>query len=252
MHRRKSMIYFIESNNWRKSSKLNIHCTRIKFKCSNQTGSCHLSNNDISYVSCVSRQNQVNELLRIQQSSVEREHELSEDFRLKLSTIHKDINQIRKTYDNRLEDLQQKHDDRINRLRDEHQSTVETLKHDLQRTFTIEHDAQAKFYSQTIDALKREHERLLSAQNIQQMTRAELDDEYIQQRQQMANTISQLEQQCNDIRQESALALIDERSQLKTKIEQIEQLQHEFARYKEKFHVDTDHVDELNEQVRKN
>lgn len=200
---------------------------------------------------CVdSRQSQANELLRVQQASVEREHDIAEDFRSKLATIKRDINQIKHTYDDRVGDLHRDQQQTLDQLRDKHQTEMEKIKDELQRSFTIEFEAQKKYFLQSIEELKREHQELVSKQRNQQMTQEELGHEYLHERKRFEEQIQQLEERIESIRSQSDLALDEEKKRLEEKTDQLERLRNEFERYKLTFNANSDQVTALNEQVR--
>ena len=182
---------------------------------------------------------------------MEREHEIAEDFRSKLATIKRDINQIKHTYDDRVGDLHREQQQTLEQLRDKHQSEVEKIKDESQRSFTIEYEAQKKFYLQTIEELKRDHQELLSKQKNQQMTQEELGQEYLNERKRFEEQIQQLEERIEAMQSQADLLLAEERKRLEEKNDQLDRLRNEFERYKLTFNANSDQVTAINEQVRR-
>ena len=224
---------------------------------------CHLreqdSNARIGQVPCLtslsyhrsmfSRQNQANELLRIQQSSVEREHEIAEDFRSKLSHIKREINQMKKVHDDRSAHLNQEHQDAIERLRDEHQLEFDKLKGDMRAAFDIESHAQKNFYVQTIEQLKREQHELLARVNTQQSTDHVLEEQYHRDKQQLEKQTRMLEEQIERVQEKSQAESLELNNQLDAQRSQYQQLHDDYEQYKSIFNAKSDHVTEMNEQV---
>jgi len=198
------------------------------------------------YVYIHSRQNQANDLLRIQQSSVAREHELAEDFRIKISNLKQEIDQIKQSFDNRLVNLNAKHQQTIEKLNEKHQLEIENLRSESKHLFDIENEAQKRFYSQTIEELKREHNNLLS----KQMTQNELGQEYSKEKLQLEKQIKILEDQIEQIKSKSHLELIEQKNQFDIKSNEYKQLENELEQYKLNFKTNTNNLTELNQQVK--
>lgn len=197
-----------------------------------------------------SRQSQANELLRVQQLSVDREHELAEDFRAKVSSAKQEISQIKRNYDEQLSSLTREHKRVVDDLQDKHQLDVDKLKSEMKHLFDVEHDAQAKFYAQTIEELKHEHSELLSKQKNQQLTQDELGQEYLKEKQQLEKRVRMLEDQLEQLRSKSQLELNEEKTRLEMKSDEYRQLQQEFDRYKSNFKATSSDLSDLHEQVR--
>jgi hypothetical protein len=221
---------------------------KIKFKCSNPKSNLNKTQSIKLKISLYiySRQNQANDLLRIQQSSVAREHELAEDFRIKISNLKQEINQIKQTYDNRLGNLNKEHQQTIEKLNEKHQVEIENLRSESKHLFDIENEAQKRFYSQTIEELKREHNYLLS----KQMTQNELGQEYSKEKSQLEKQIKILEDQIEQIKTKSHLELIEQKNQFDIKSNEYKQLENEFEQYKLNFKTNTNNLTELNQQVK--
>jgi chromosome segregation ATPase len=253
MLHRESTIYCIA---WRSSPRLKPRrtlCTRTKFRCSSQKGTFHTAGKlavECS-LSFSFRQNQANELLRVQQSSVEREHELTEDFRTKISTAKQEINQIKRKYDEQLSTLTREHKQALNSLQETHQLESDNLRSEMKHLFDVESEAQTKFYAQTIEELKREHKELLSKQKDQQMTQDELGQEYLKEKQQLEKRIKMFEDEIEQIRAKSQLELEVQKAQLETKTNEYQQLQKEFDQYKSSFKMTSNSLSEVHEQVRR-
>ncbi|UJR27264.1 hypothetical protein I4U23_008559 [Adineta vaga] len=195
------------------------------------------------------RQNQSNELLRIQQSTVEREHELSEDFRAKISTLKQEMNRIKKTYDDQLTKLKREHKETLDNLHEKHQLEIESFKKESKHLFDVENEAQAKFYSQTIEELKREHNDLLMKQRNQQMTQNELGQEYLKEKQQLEKRIQSFENQIEQIQSKFQLEFTEQKHQLEVKSNEYTQLQKDFEQYKSKYQVTSTNLSEFQEQL---
>ena len=192
------------------------------------------------------RQNQANELLRIQQASVEREHELAEEFRQKISTLKKEINQIKKTYDERLASLNREHKEILSKLEEEHQIELENAKTELKQFFDIENEAQNKFYSQTIEELKRKHQDLLQKERHQQMTQDELGEEFLREKIQLEKRIEDLENHIEQIQVQSQLELTEQKNLFEIKSNEYKQLQYQFEQYQLNFNANSNDVSEVN------
>ena len=65
----------------------------------------------------------------------------SEDFRLKISKVKQEINQIKKIYDERLLNLNQEHKQNLEKLHEEHQLEIDNLKSELKQFYDIETEA---------------------------------------------------------------------------------------------------------------
>ncbi|CAF1184756.1 unnamed protein product [Rotaria sordida] len=195
------------------------------------------------------KQNHANELLRIQQSSIEHEHEIAEDFRLKISNLKQNINQIKQSYDERLSNLNKEHKKIIEKLHEEHQLEIDNLKHESKHLFDIENEAQTKFYLQTIEDLKREHNDLLTKQKNQQMTQNELGQEYLKEKNQLEKQIKIFQEQIEQINIKSQLESIEQKNQLDIKINEYKQLQNEFEQYKLNFNSNSNDMTDLNQQL---
>jgi chromosome segregation ATPase len=222
---------------------------KIKFKCLNLKGKfLPLKNKTSSSIN--SRQNQANELLRTQQSSIEREHELAEEFRLKISNLKQEITRIKKLYDDRLLNLNKEHKEILEKVHEEHQLEIDHIKSELKQCFDIETEAQTKFYLQTIEELKREHNDLLLKQTNEQMTKNELGEEFLQEKKFLEKQIEILQEQIEQIKSQSQFELNEQTYLFETKSNEYQQLQKEFEQYK--FNVNTNsnnNMTELNEQV---
>ncbi|CAF1625285.1 unnamed protein product, partial [Rotaria sp. Silwood1] len=195
------------------------------------------------------KQNHANELLRIQQSSIEHEHEIAEDFRLKIAHLKQNINQIKQSYDERLSNLNKENKKTIEKLHEEHQLEIDNLKSELKRLFDIENEAQTKFYIQTIEDLKREHNDLLTRQKHQQMTQDELGQEYFKEKHQLEKQIKLFQDQIEQINIKSQLELSEQKNQLDIKINEYKQLYDEFEQYKLNFNANSSDMTELNQQL---
>ena len=248
MPRRKSTNYNIA---WRNSLPFNLHRIlpiRIKFRCLKLNGRvpCREDSQPVGkHLSFVPRQNQANELLRVQQSSIEREHHLAENFREKISTLKQEIRQIKRIYDDRVVELNHEHEELLVRLRDEHQLEIENIKKELQALFHIENEAQTKFYLQTIEELKHEHQDLLS----KQINQHELGEEFLQEKQRLEEQIQSLRNQIEQIETRSQLALEEQENLLDKKANEYQQLHDDFEQYKSIFNTKSSNLNELNEQV---
>jgi predicted nucleic acid-binding Zn-ribbon protein len=222
---------------------------KIKFKCLNLKGK-FLPLKTKTSSSINSRQNQANELLRTQQSSIEREHELAEEFRLKISNLKQEITRIKKLYDDRLLNLNKEHKEILEKVHEEHQLEIDHIKSELKQCFDIETEAQTKFYLQTIEELKREHNDLLLKQTNEQMTKNELGEEFLQEKKFLEKQIEILQEQIEQIKSQSQFELNGQTYLFETKSNEYQQLQKEFEQYK--FNVNTNsnnNMTELNEQV---
>ena len=198
----------------------------------------------------ISRQNHSNELLRIQQSAVEREHEIAEDFRMKISKLKQDINQIKQNYDERLSNLNQEHKQAMNKLHEEHQMEIDNLKTELKQLFDVENEAQKNFYLQTIEELKHKHNDLLSKQKDQQMTQNELGQQYLKEKDHLEKQIKIFQDEIEQIKTKSQLELMEQKNQLTMKLNEYEQLQNEFEQYRVNFNANSNDITELNQQVK--
>ncbi|CAF4425317.1 unnamed protein product, partial [Rotaria sp. Silwood2] len=194
------------------------------------------------------KQNHVNEVLRIQQSSIEHEHEIAEDFRLKISNLKQNIHQIKQTYDERVSNLNKEHKQTFEKLHEEHQLEIDNLKSELKHLFDIENEAQTKYYLQTIEDLKREHNDLLNKQKHQQMTQNELGEEYLKEKNQLEKQIKLFQDQIEQINIKSQLELNEQKNQLDIKINEYRQLQNEFEQYKLNFNANSSDMTEINQQ----
>ncbi|CAF3242252.1 unnamed protein product [Rotaria sp. Silwood2] len=195
------------------------------------------------------KQNHVNEVLRIQQSSIEHEHEITEDFRLKISNLKQNIHQIKQTYDERVSNLNKEHKQTFEKLHEEHQLEIDNLKSELKHLFDIENEAQTKYYLQTIEDLKREHNDLLNKQKHQQMTQNELGEEYVKEKNQLEKQIKLFQDEIEQINIKSQLELNEQKNQLDIKINEYRQLQNEFEQYKLNFNANSSDMTEINQQL---
>ena len=196
-----------------------------------------------------SRQNQANELLRVQQSAVEHEHELAEDFRAKISTLKQEINRIKQIYDDQLTNLKCGHKQTLDELHEKHQMEVEKLKAEMKHLFDVESEAQTKFFAQTIEDLKREHNDLLTKQREQQLTQNELGQEYMKEKQQLEKRIQMFEDQIEQIQSKFQLEFTEQKRQLETKMNDYTKLQREFDEYKLHYKTNSSNLTEIHEQV---
>lgn len=188
-------------------------------------------------------------MLRVQQQAVEREHEIAEDFRLKLSNINQNINKTKQSYEDRVSNLNREHKQTIEKLREEHQSEIDAIKSELHRTFDIENEAQTKYYLQTIEDLKREHQDLLLQRRNQEMTQDELGQEYLKQKVQLEKQIQLFQDQIEQMKVKSELELNEQKDALESKINEYKQLENEFEQYKLVFNANSNDLSELNQQV---
>lgn len=243
MHHRKSTNYNVE---WRNSPPFNhriIRRIRIKFKHSNPNGK--ISSLPIDFQIFLHRQNQANELVRVQKSSVEREHQLAEDFRQKISALKQEIHQIKKIYDDRVVNLNHEHEEILAKLREEHQLELENMKKELEDLFHIENEAQTKFYLQTIEELKREHQDLL----MKELNQNQLGEEFLREKQRWEEEIQSYQNQIEQIVTKSRLEGQEQQKLFEDQSDQYQQLQEEYKQYKSMFNTKSDNLDELNEQV---
>lgn len=196
-----------------------------------------------------SRQNQANELLRVQQSSVEREHELAEDFRLKISKLKQEITQIKNVYDDRLLNVNKEHRGIIERLHEEHQIELDNIKIELKQIFDVENEAQKKYYLQTIEELKREHNDLLLEEKNKQMTQNEMDEEYLKEKKQLEKQIEFYQEEIQQIKYQFQLELNEQKNLFDMKSNDYQQLQNNFQEYKLNFNANSNSLTDINEQV---
>lgn len=231
------------------------------------------------------RQNQSNELLKIQQASVEREHELAEDFRLKISQIKQEFQQIKRLGDERLVRSENDHRTEIERIQIEHRDEIERIQTNLQKTFAIEHEAQTKFYEEKLTKIRLENERQtkLYEEKLEEIRRgndgqSEFYEEKLEKlRDENENQKKFYEEQLTQVRLEHERFLLAERDErlvaeqrkfddeierlrnelinekelCQTKNDEIERLSNELAEIHSKFHNKSNEFSKLNEQVRR-
>mgnify|MGYP001064342951 CR=1 FL=1 len=190
------------------------------------------------------RQSQVNELLRVQQTSIEREHELAEEFRSKISNLKQEIGQIKKLHDQRIASLNGEHQEIITKLHDEHQIELDNLKSEFKHLFDVENQAQKQFYLQTIEDLKRQHDNLLNKDKDRDQTEQELNDDYQRKIQDLQNQIEQMQTKFQ-------LEIDEERNLRVLKTNEYQQLKEQFEQYKLNYNAKSNDFSELNEQVEK-
>ncbi|CAF1236405.1 unnamed protein product [Adineta steineri] len=195
------------------------------------------------------RQNQISEVSRIQQSSIERERELTEDFRTKISNLKQEINQIKQTYDNQLKNLSKEHKQILDGLNEKHQTDIENLKIESKHLFDVETEAQTKFYTQNIEELKRKYNDLLSKEKNQQMTKEELGQEYLKEKKQLEKQIKLFEDEIEQMKNKFQLDLLEQKNQYDMKSTEYKQLQDEFEQYKYSFKINSNNLTEYNEQL---
>ena len=157
---------------------------------------------------------------------------------------------MKRKYDERVQQLNKENKKHLDEINEKHENQLEQTKNDLQQTFQIEHQAQMKYYLQTIDELKRQHEQLLFEQKNQQMTQNELGEEFLVERQQFHEKIQKLEDEIDRIQRTSHSALDEEKRKFEEKNDEFQCLIKEFDDYKSSFKTDSDVVNRLNEQVK--
>ena len=163
--------------------------------------------------------------------------------------MKREINQMKKVYDDRSEHLNQEHQDAMERLRDEHQLESDKLKGDMRAAFDIESHAQKNFYVHAIDELKREHHELLSRVNSQQSTDHVLEEQYRRETQQLEKQTRMLEEHIERVQEKSQVEALELKNQLDAQRSQYQQLHDDYEQYKSIFNAKSDHVTEMNEQV---
>ncbi|CAF3932798.1 unnamed protein product [Rotaria magnacalcarata] len=197
------------------------------------------------------RQNQANEILRVQQTAMEHEHEIAEDFRQKISNMKQNINEIKQSYDERLSTMNKEQKQTLEKIREGHELEISNLKSELKQLFDIEAEAQTKFYLQTIEDLKREHNDLLMKQKNQQMTQAELGQEYQKEKTHLEKQIQMLQDQMEQIKLKSQLEFDEQKNQFDVKNNEYQKLQSDFEQYKLIFNANSNDMSELNQQLMK-
>lgn len=159
------------------------------------------------------------------------------------------MNQIKKIYDDRSVNLTREHKEILDKLHEEHRIEIENIKIELKQFYNIEIEAQNKFYLQTIEELKRQHQDLLQKEKTQQMTQNELGEEFLKEKFQLEKQIEYLQNQIEQIKIKSQLELTEQKNIFDIKSNEYKQLQNQFEQYQLKFNANSNDLNGLNEQV---
>lgn len=159
------------------------------------------------------------------------------------------MTQIKKVYDDRLLNTNKEHKEFLDKLHDEHVNELDQVKSELKKVFDIEQDAQKKYYLQTIEELKHEHEDLLLREKTHQMTQNELGEEYIREKRQYEQQIEFYQNEIQQIKQQYQLELNEQKILFERKSNDYQQLQNDYQEYQLNFNTNSNNVTEVNEQV---
>ena len=166
-----------------------------------------------------------------------------------MSKVKQEIIQIKKVYDERLLNVNKEHKEIIEKLNDEHQLDIANVKSEFKNLFDIENEAQKKYYLQTIEELKHQYNDLLLKDKTEQLTKTELDEEFIKEKNQLEKHIEFLQNQIQQIQIKYQLEFDEQKELFNIKSNDYEQLQKQFEKYKLNYNANSNNLSELNEQV---